>query len=101
MKNIMIVILIIAGIFLFMTKEDPVENTYTDTTEPPKETELDTPTNTYKRNVEALSISNTIQHPVNNYLNSRVDAVGNSRKSVSDANKRMEEQNKAIEDLLN
>ncbi len=96
----MIVILIIAGIFLFMTKEDTVQNTYTDTAELPKKTELDTPTNTYKRQVEALSISNTLQNPVNTYLDSRVDAVGNSRKSVIEGNKRMEEQNKAMDDFL-
>ena len=70
MKNIMIVILIIAEIFLFMTKEDAVQNTYTDTAEPPKKTELNTPTNTYKRQVEALSISNTLQNPINTYLDS-------------------------------
>ncbi len=98
MKNIMLVILIIAGLFLFMTKEDPVQNTYTDTTEPPKKTELDTPTNTYKRQVEALSISNTLQNPTS-YLSSRVNSRESSKKSVNKANKRIEEQNKAMEAL--
>lgn len=99
MKNIIIVISIIAGIFLFMTYEDTTQDEYTDTTDMPKKTYLDSPTNTYKQQVEALSISNTIQHPVNSYLNSRIDARDLSKKSVDKANKQMEEQNKAIEAL--
>jgi len=99
MKNIIIVILIIAGLFLFMTKEDPVQNNYTDTTKSPKKTEFDTPTHTYKKRVEALSISNTLQQPVNSYLNSRIDARGSSKNSVDTANKKLEEQNKAMEAL--
>jgi len=99
MKNIIIVILIIAGIFLFMTREDAVQNTHTDTTQTPKKTELDTPAHTYKKQVEALSISNTLQNPANTYLDGRVDAMGNARKSVNEANRRMEAQDKAMEAL--
>ncbi len=98
MKNLMLVILIIAGLFLFMTKEDPIHNTYTDTAEPPKKTELNTPANTYKKRVEALSISNTLQNPTS-YLSSRVNSRESSKKSVNKANKRIEEQNKAMEAL--
>ena len=97
MKNIIIVISIIAGIFLFMTCEDTIQD---ETTDIPKKTYLDSPTNTYKQQVEALSISNTIQHPVNSYLNSRIDARDLSKKSVDKANKQREEQNKAIEALI-
>ena len=100
MKNIIIVISIIAGIFLFMTYEDTIQDEHTDTTEMPKKDYLDSPTNTYKQQVEALSISNTIQHPVNSYINSRIDTRDLSKKSVDKANKQMDEQNKAMEALI-
>jgi hypothetical protein len=102
MKNIIIVITIIAGLLIFTTREDDIEYTHTNSMESPapKKTSFDTPTHTYKREVEALSISNTLQKPVNTYLDGRVDAIGNSRKSVNEGNKRMEEQDKAMEAFL-
>lgn len=99
MKSIMIVILIIVGILFLTTSQDVTQDVYTDTTETPNKTYLDTPTNTYKRQVEALSISNTLQNP-NSYLGSRVNARESSKKAVNEANKRIEEQNKAMEALI-
>ena len=99
MKNISILIFIILSIFLFSTCGEETEENHTDTIETPKKTYLDSPTNTYKRRVEALSISNTLQNPVNTYLDSRVNARGMSKESVKVGNKRMEEQDKAMEAL--
>jgi len=90
---------IILGILVFTTSKDDTEDNDTNSIDTPKKTYLDSPTNTYKKRVEALSISNTLQNPVNTYLDGRVDAMGKSRKSVIEANKRMEEQNKAMESL--
>ena len=99
MKTIGILMFVILAILLIFTGGEDSKEAQTTTIEVPKKTYLDTPTNTYKRHVEALSISNTLQNPVNTYLDSRVDAVGNSRKSVNVGNKRIEEQNKAMEAL--
>lgn len=99
MKNILIVIVIIAGFFFFMTKEDAPYADRTGVPESPEKTHLETPANTYEERVEALSISNTLQKPVNTYLDGRVDAMGNARKSVNVGNKRMEAQDKAMEAL--
>jgi len=99
MKKIGILMFIILGILVFTTSKDDTEDNDTNSIDTPKKTYLDSPTNTYKKRVEALSISNTLQNPVNTYLDGRVDAMGKSRKSVIEANKRMEEQNKAMESL--
>ena len=101
MKKIGILLFIILGILVFTTSKDDTEDNYTNSIESPstQKTSFDTPAHTYKKRVEALSISNTLQNPVNTYLDSRVDAMGQSRKSVIEANKRMEEQNKAMESL--
>jgi hypothetical protein len=99
MKTIGILMFVILAILLIFTGGEDSQKIATNTIETPKKTYLDTPTNTYKRQVEALSISNTLQNPVNTYLDSRVDAVGNSRKSVNVGNKRIEEQDKAMEAL--
>jgi hypothetical protein len=100
MKKIGILMFIILALLLIFTGGEDTQDVQTNTIETPKKTYLDTPTNTYKRRVEALSISNTLQNPVNTYLDGRVDAIGNSRKSVNEGNKRMEEQNKAMDDFL-
>jgi hypothetical protein len=99
MKNIGILIFVILGIFLLSTCGEETQEDYTNSIETPKKTYLDTPTHTYKKRVEALSISNTLQNPVNTYLDSRVDAMGMSRKSLKEGNKRIEEQDKAMEAL--
>ncbi len=99
MKTIGILMFVILAILMIFTGSEDTEEVQPNSVDAPKKTYLDTPTNTYKRQVEALSISNTLQNPVNTYLDSRVDAVGNSRKSVNVGNKRMEEQNKAMEAL--
>jgi hypothetical protein len=99
MKKIGILMFIILGILVFTTSKDDTEDNDTNSIDTPKKTYLDSSTNTYKKRVEALSISNTLQNPVNTYLDGRVDAMGKSRKSVIEANKRMEEQNKAMESL--
>ena len=99
MKKIGILMFIILGILVFTTSKNNTEDNDINSIDTPKKTYLDSPTNTYKKRVEALSISNTLQNPVNTYLDSRVDAMGQSRKSVIEGNKRMEEQNKAMESL--
>lgn len=102
MKFIGILLLIIVAI-LFLTSSrkttyetqiHPVENTL----ETPKKT-FDTPIHTYKRRIEAQNIANSIQSP-NSYLGSRVDARESAKKSLSESNKRIEEQNKAMEVLV-
>lgn len=100
MKNILIVMILIAGLFFFMTREDAPYADRTGAAESPGKTRLDTPANTYEERVEALSISNTLQKPVNSYLDGRVDAMGSARKSVNVGNERMEAQDKAMEELL-
>ena len=99
MKKIGILMFIILGILVFTTSKNNTEDNDINSIDTPKKTYLDSPTNTYKKRVEALSISNTLQNPVNTYLDGRVDIMGKSRKSVIEANKRMEEQNKAMESL--
>lgn len=94
MKNIGILMFVILGIFLLSTCGEETEEDHTTRIETPKKTYLNTPTNTYKRRVEALIISNTYtQNPVNTYLDSRVNAMSMYRKSVIMGNKRVEEQN--------
>ncbi len=102
MKTIGILMFVILAILLIFNggEETQVEQTTPTPIQTTEKPYIDTPAHTYKRQVEALSISNTLQNPVNTYLDSRVDAVGNSRKSVTEGNKRMEEQNKAMDDFL-
>ncbi|UPT78486.1 hypothetical protein MN086_04885 [Sulfurovum sp. XGS-02] len=102
MKTIGILMFVILAILLLFTggEDTEVEQTTPTPVQSNEKPYIDTPAHTYKRQVEALSISNTLKTPVNTYLDSRVDAVGNSRKSVDVGNKRMEEQNKAMEDFL-
>ncbi len=99
MKNIGILMFVILGIFLLSTCGEETQEDYTNSIETPKKTYLDTPTNTYKRRVEALNIANTLQNPVNTYLDSRVNMRGMAKESVKVGNKRMEEQDKAMEAL--
>ncbi|KYJ87399.1 hypothetical protein [Sulfurovum riftiae] len=99
MKNILIIIFIILGLFFFMIGSEETQENHTNTIEKPKKTYLDTPANTYKRRIEAQNIANTIQHPAS-YLNSRVVTRESAKKSVKESNKRMEEQNKAIEAFM-
>lgn len=101
MKKIGILMFVILAILLIFnggedTQKDDTNHTPVQTTEKPH---IDTPAHTYKNHVEALSISNTLQNPVNTYLDSRVDTIGMSRESVNEGNKRMEEQDKAMEAL--
>lgn len=99
MKNISIFILIILSIFILTACGEERQEDHTDTSETPKKTYLDSPTNTYETRVEALNIANTIQNPVNTYLKSRVDARGSAKNSIKESNKRIEEQDKAMEAL--
>ena len=43
--------------------------------------------------------STTIENPVNTYMDSRLDALDMAKESVKEGNKRVEEQNKAMEAL--
>lgn len=100
MKTIGILMFVILAVLILFTGGQDTQEVQPNTIEAPKKTYLDTPTNTYKRQVEALHISNTLQTPVNAYLDSRVDAIGNSKNSVDMGNKRMEEQDKAMENFI-
>ena len=101
MKTIGILMFIILAILLIFnssedTQEDQTSPAPIQTTEKPH---FDTPAHTYKKQVEALSISNTLQTPVSTYLNSRVDARNMAKESLKEGNKRIEEQDKAMEAL--
>lgn len=99
MKNISILIIItLLSIFLLKTCGKKTKENHANTIESPKKTYLDTPKNTYDSRVEALNIANTIQNP-DTYLDSRVNARESAKKSVQESNKRMGEQDKAIEAL--
>lgn len=96
MKTIGILMFVIVAILIIFTGNEDTQEVQPNSVEAPKKTYLDTPTNTYKRQVEALSISNTLQNP-ESYLSSRVNAKDMAKESVNVGNKRMEEQNKAME----
>ncbi len=101
MKSI-IFVLIILSIFFITTREEETQENHAntiETSETPKKTYIDSPMNTYKTRVEAQNIANTI-NPSSSYLGSRLDARGMAKDSVKEGNKRIEEQNKAMEALL-
>jgi len=101
MKSI-IFVLIILSIFFITTREEGIQDNHVNTIETsdaPKKTYIDSPMNTYKTRVEAQNIANTI-NPSSSYLGSRLDARGMAKESVKVGNKRMEEQNKAMEALM-
>ena len=101
MKSI-IFVLIILSIFFITTSEKEKQEDHTNTIESPetpKKTYIDTPMNTYKTRIEAQNIANTI-NPSSSYLGSRLDARGSAKNAVKVGNKRMEEQNKAMEAFL-
>ncbi len=43
--------------------------------------------------------SKVIENPVNKYMDSRVNAMDMAKQSVKESNKKVEEQNKAMDDL--
>jgi len=101
MKSIIFVIIILS-IFFITTSEEEIQDSDTSSIESPKtpkKTHIDSPMNTYKTRVEAQNIANTI-NPSNTYLGSRLDARGMAKDSVKVGNKRVEEQNKAMEALM-
>ena len=100
MKRNSILIFSTLSIFLLTACGEETKENHTNTIEGPKKTYLDTPTNTYENRVEAQTIANTLQNPVSTYLDSRTDAMGLARKSVTQSDKRTEEQNNAMESLL-
>jgi|GEM_PF-2397730 len=99
MKKTSIFIFAILSIFFLTLCGEETEEDYTNTTESPKKTYLDSPINTYKDRIEAQNIANTIQHP-SSYLGSRIDARGSAKNAVKKSNNRVEAQDKAMEDLL-
>ena len=101
MKSIIFVIIILS-IYFITTSEEEIQDSYTSSIESPKtpkKTHIDSLTNTYKTRVEAQNIANTI-NPSNTYLGSRLDARGMAKDTVKVGNKRVEEQNKAMEALM-
>lgn len=107
MKNIIILLIVIFfGIFFLRTCGVGTEETYTapvesqtDTAESPKKTYIDTPRNTYERQVEVQNIANTLDDP-GTYLNRRAATRDDAKQSVKESNRQIEEQDKAIEDFL-
>jgi len=99
MKSIIFVILIII-VILFLTgpREEIAEN-YTQATQEPSKTQLDTPMNTYKQRIEAQNIANTLQTSGSN-LNSHINARVDSKQAVEKANSQMEAQDKALEAFM-
>jgi hypothetical protein len=108
MKKI-IILLIVVFLGIFVLRSFGIigtQETYTDATEPktdtietPKKTYIDSPRNTYERQVEAQSIANTLNDP-GTYLNRRAATRDDAKQSVKESNKQVEEQNKAVEDFL-
>ena len=100
MKTSSILISSILSIFLLVSCGEKTNENHTDTLESPTKTYIDSPTNTYDNRVEAQNIANTLQNPVSTYLDSRTDAMSLAKKSVTESNKRTEEQDKAMQSLL-
>jgi len=100
MKNSSILIFSTLSIFLLTACGEKTKEDQTNTIEAPKKTYLDNPTNTYDSRVEALNIANTLQNPVNTYLNGRVDAMSLAKGSVKESNERTDAQDKALEALM-
>ena len=98
MKGIIFVLLIIAAMLFFTTSNDTAYESNTQTANTTKKTYHDTPINNYEQRIEAQNIANTIQ-PSNSYLGSRIDARGDAKESVKQANDLMESRNKALDAL--
>lgn len=102
MKFIGILLLITVAILFLTTSKKNTYETQTHSVENTIETSektFDTPIHTYKRRIEVQNIANSIQSP-NSYLGSRVETRESAKKSLSESNKRIEEQNKAVEALV-
>ena len=102
MKFIGILLLIVSAILFLTTNKETTYETHTNTIESTIETPqktFDTPIHTYNERIEAQNIANTIQSP-NSYLSNRVEARGSAKKSLNMSNKRIEEQNKAMDAFL-
>jgi hypothetical protein len=105
-KIIVLLIVIFLGIFFLRSFGIIGTQETTDTMEPqtnsgetPKKTYIDSPKNTYERQIEAQSIANTLNDP-GTYLNRRAATRDDAKQSVKESNKQVEEQNKAVEDFL-
>jgi len=98
MKGIIFVLLIIAAMLFLTTSNDTDYESHTETADTPKKTYHDTPINTYEQRIEAQNIANTIQ-PSSSYLGSRIDARGDAKDSVKQANELMESRNKTLDAL--
>jgi len=102
MKLVGILLLIVVAILFLTTSRETTYETHKNpikkTIETPQKA-FDTPIHTYTKRIEAQNIANTIQSP-NSYLGSRIDARGSAKKSLNESNKRIEEQNKAMDAFL-
>ena len=99
MKNIMIVIFIILAILFFTTSKEERGGNDLQSVETPTKTFVDTPANNYEQRVETLNIANTLQAPVNNYLDSRVNARVDAQNALKQGNEQIESRNDAMEAL--
>ena len=99
MKKSTIFILAIFGIFILTLCGEEQNDYNTSENQPPKNTYIDTPSNTYEQRVENLNIANTIQNPAT-YLDSRVDARNSAKRSLKQSDLRTQSQDKAIEEFM-
>ena len=100
MKKIGIILFVILALLLLFTFDNDTQAYQTETAETPKKTYLDTPMNNYKDQIEAQNIANSLQPPSSSYLNSRVNARVDSKKSVELSNQQKQNTDKAIEAFL-
>ena len=97
MKGIVFVILIIMALLFFITPDVDIQESVSHSVEAPEKGYIDTPIKEQQERVEALNIANTIQP---SYMQNRIDARGNAKDSVQQANKQMESRDKAIEAFI-
>lgn len=94
MKGIIFVILIIMALLFFTTPGVDIQESGSHSVEALEKGYIDTPIKEQQERVKALNIANTIQP---SYMQSRIDARGDAKNSVQQANKQMESRDKAIE----
>ena len=99
MKKLTLYIVSGLAVLLFNACGEEEQVSYTETIESSEPAHFDTPAKQSAQRIEALNIANTIQNP-SSYLGSRIEARGSAKDSVQEGNKRMEEQDKALEAFL-
>ena len=99
MQKIAIFLFVILALILLFTYDKGTQEYQTETAVTPKKTYLDTPMNSYKEQIEAQNIANTLQTSGSN-LNSHVNARVDSKQAVETANSKMEANDKALDAFM-